>query len=52
MKSEKYLSEIIKFKTLTPIFIAQNQANDLSPYSDFVQEENQIIYLDEQKFAR
>ncbi|HQI41153.1 MAG: type III-A CRISPR-associated RAMP protein Csm5 [Ignavibacteriales bacterium UTCHB2] len=52
MKSEKYLSEIIKFKTLTPIFIAQNQANDLSPYSDFVQEENQIIYLDEQKFEK
>lgn len=50
MNSKNYLSENIFLKTLTPIFIGQNQANDLSPYSDFVQVGNEIIYIDEKKF--
>lgn len=50
MNSSKYLSKKIIFKTLTPIYIGQNQANDLSPYSDFVQLGNEIIYIDEKKF--
>lgn len=52
MNSSKYLLEKIYLKTLTPIFIGQNQANDLSPYSDFVQDGNEIIYIDEKKFEK
>ncbi len=50
MNSSKYLSQKILLKTVTPIYIGQNQANDLSPYSDFVQLGNEIIYIDEKKF--
>ena len=50
MPNSKYFIERIIIKTITPIFIGQNQANDLSPYSDFVQKGNEIIYIDERKF--
>lgn len=50
MPNSKYFTERIIIKTITPIFIGQNQANDLSPYSDFVQKGNEIIYIDERKF--
>ncbi len=50
MNSSKYLSAQIFLRTVTPIYIGQNQANDLSPYSDFVQIGNEIIYIDEKKF--
>ncbi len=50
MISEKYMLEKLYLKTITPIFIGQNQANDLSPYSDYVQIGNELIYIDERKF--
>ncbi|MBS3945866.1 MAG: type III-A CRISPR-associated RAMP protein Csm5 [Melioribacter sp.] len=52
MNKEKYLSQEIFFKTITPIFIGGNQASDLSPYSDYVQLGNKIIYVDDKKFER
>ncbi len=52
MHSENYLSERLTFKTLTPIFIGQDQSNTLSPYSDYVQVENEIWYIDKEKFEQ
>lgn len=50
MNGKDYLFENISLKTITPIYIGQNQANDISPYSDFVQIGNEILYIDEKKF--
>ncbi|MFZ2865463.1 MAG: type III-A CRISPR-associated RAMP protein Csm5 [Ignavibacteriaceae bacterium] len=50
MGNNEYLYEKIYLKTLTPIFIGQNQANDLSPYSDFIQIGNEIYYIAQKKF--
>jgi len=52
MISTNYLFEKLYFRTLTPIYIGQNQASDLSPYSDFVQIGNEIFYIDERKFEK
>lgn len=52
MKSDKYLTSKLRLKTITPIFIGTNQANELSPYSDFIQEADKVILIDQNKLER
>lgn len=37
-------------KTLSPLFIGSGEETDLSPYTDFIQDGRQLVYLDERKF--
>lgn len=52
MKSDKYLTSKLRLKTITPIFIGTNQANELSPYSDFIQETDKVILIDQSKLEK
>lgn len=40
----------VTLQTLSPLFIGSGEESDLSPYTDFIQEGGQLIYLDERKF--
>jgi len=50
MNSKKYINEKIKLTTLTPIFIGCDQANDFSPITDFVVEQDKLHIIDQRKF--
>jgi len=50
MNSKNYVNEKIKLTTLTPIFIGGDQANDLSPITDFVVEQDKLHIIDQRKF--
>lgn len=52
MKSDKYITSKLILKTITPIFIGTNQANELSPYSDFIQETDKVILIDQSKLEK
>lgn len=52
MKSDKYFTLKLRLKTITPIFIGTNQANELSPYSDFIQESGKVIFIDQNKLEK
>lgn len=50
MSSKNYVNEKVKLTTLTPIFIGGDQANDLSPITDFVVEQDKLHIIDQRKF--
>jgi len=52
MKSDKYFTLKLRLKTITPTFIGSNQANELSPYSDFLQESGKVIFIDQNKLEK
>lgn len=49
MNSDKYISEKLILRTITPVFIGTNQAIELSPYSDYIQKGDKIIIIDDKK---
>ncbi len=50
MNLKNYVNEKVKLTTLTPIFIGGDQANDLSPITDFVVEQDKLHIIDQRKF--
>lgn len=49
MKSSKYRKFEVNIRTLSPLFIGQDQGSQLSPYTDFVQKGNELIFIDANK---
>ena len=41
----------INIKTLSPVFIGGSEADNLSPYSDYIQHDDKIILLDQKKLS-
>lgn len=52
MNSLKYFTNNLKLKTITPVYIGANQANELSPYSDYIQVKDQVIMIDQKKLEK
>lgn len=52
MNHKNYVNETILLKTITPIFIGDDQGSDLSPFSDFVVEGNSLKLINKKKFEK
>lgn len=50
MQSEKYIRETINIRTLTPVYIGGDQANNLSPITDYVVKNGRVFIVDQRKF--
>lgn len=50
MQSEKYIRETINIRTLTPVYIGGDQANNLSPITDYVVKNGRLFIVDQRKF--
>lgn len=49
MESSKYIKFDLNIKTLSPLFIGQDQGSELSPYTDYIQTGNDLIIIDQNK---
>lgn len=47
--TDKLLNKTVKLTVLSPLFIGAGKEALLSPYTDFVQDGEQLVYLDERK---
>lgn len=52
MKSEVFDKYNLKLKTLSPVFISDDKVSNLSPYTDFVFQDGELIIIDENKFTK
>jgi CRISPR-associated protein Csm5 len=48
--TDKLLNKTVQLTVLSPLFIGAGKEAILSPYTDFVQDDRQLVYLDERKF--
>jgi CRISPR-associated protein Csm5 len=48
--TEKLQTYKVTIRTLSPVFIGGGKAAELSPYTDYIQQGNQIIIIDQRKF--
>lgn len=49
MSPEKYIKIKLKLKSISPVFIGSDDTKKLSPYSDYVQDDNTIKIIDQNK---
>jgi len=52
MNHKNYVNETILLKTITPIFIGDDQGSDLSPFSDFVVDGTSLKLINKNKFEK
>lgn len=52
MKSEVFDKYNLKLKTLSPVFFSDDKVSNLSPYTDYVFQDGELIIIDENKFTK